>query len=143
MKPEVIYDEVFGRLTWDAQLEWWEGSVEISPGQEVEVSIQDEEGEAEESIARARRAYESVRDSGEYICRCAARELLAICNEEWNTGDAFSEDEFIAKMSVDNVTLYPDGAAEVYYDDGGMFRGHKILISVDPDLKARNADIVG
>lgn len=143
MAPEMIEDELLGRLIRESRLEWWRGEVEISPGHEVSVSFRGEEAGVEEGVARARRTYEFIRGSEERIRRYAARGLLEIYNQEWNDGDALGEDEFIAEMSMEGISFHADGDAEVYYDEGGLFFGHTIVVSVGPNLEITDTDIAG
>ncbi len=143
MAPEMIEDELLGRLIWEPRFEWWRGDVEIFPGHEIGVSFRGEEAEVEEGIARARRTYEFIRRSEERLRRYAARGLLDIYNEEWNDGDALGEDEFIAQMSTESISFHSDGDAEVYYGEGGLFFGHMIVVSVGSNLEIMDADIAG
>lgn len=143
MVPGAIDDEVLGRLVWEPALERWEGEIELPPGHEIHVSFTGAAAEAEEGLARARRAYEFIGPSQEHLRRAAARRLLDVYNDEWNEGDEIGEDGFIARMTLEAISFFASGDAEVFYDDGGLFRGHTVLVSIGSGGEITDADIAG
>lgn len=50
---------------------------------------------------------------------------------------------FIDSIEISEMTVSPDGSITLYYDDGDMFWGHAIEISVEPDGTVSDANIAG
>ncbi len=59
----------------------------------------------------------------------AADGLLDLKNCEWNnTGEEISNDEFVARINLSTILVRKDGSYEIWFEDGGMFDGHAILL---------------
>lgn len=148
MAARIIHDEALGALAWNGDLGWWEGQAELAPGRHVTVSIsvEDEETDAEPTaeIRHARRVLSRLPEQEPEARQLAADELLGIYNEEWNDdGDPLSEDEFMARLTLEDVGVLADGSAELFYKDGGLFAGHAVLVSINADGNLDDADIAG
>jgi hypothetical protein len=64
----------------------------------------------------------------------AAEKLLRLYNEGWLDDDIgpLVRDAIVAKLVNPSVHLHHEaGAAVVYFEDGGLFAGHSIEVSVD------------
>jgi len=75
----------------------------------------------------------------------AAESLLRLYNEAWLTDEIGVLDRaaFVRRLSNPAVHIYDEvGAAIVYFDDGDMFGGHAIAISIR-DGAPTSAEIVG
>ena len=75
----------------------------------------------------------------------AADGLLGLYNSGWAEDDIGEVDRsgFIARLTKATIVLYDEiGVAMVYFDDGGLFAGHVIEVSIDDGRPAR-ANIVG
>lgn len=59
-------------------------------------------------------------------------------NEELVTAELFKK-----RMRLEKIAVYPNGEFEFWYDDGGLFWGHTILISGNLNEGPTNADIPG
>ncbi len=51
--------------------------------------------------------------------------------------------ELAARFVLESVSLFPDGAAELAFGDGGAFSGHLVLVSVAEDGSFEDADLAG
>jgi hypothetical protein len=59
----------------------------------------------------------------------AAVYLLDLANGEWLPAEASERDasSFIAKLTVDSLTLYPDRSSEITFRAADLFAGHGVL----------------
>ena len=78
----------------------------------------------------------------------AAKNLLDLANDWLQDNDEAETDEITKEMFIDSIeisemTVSPDGSITLYYDDGDMFWGHAIEISVEPDGTVSDANIAG
>jgi hypothetical protein len=147
MAERTIHDEVLGTLTWNDTLDWWEGRVELVPGHGIGLSLTVEEDEADApavaEIAFARDLLARLREREPEARVVAAEELLEIYNEEWNDEEPLSEEEFMSRLTLEDVNIAPDGSAELYYQDDGLFAGHTVLVTVGADGNFEDADVAG
>ncbi len=141
------HDEVLGTLTWNGQLDWWEGRAEVAPGHAIRISlsVEDEAADAPSptELDQARRVLGRLREDEPAARLVAAEELLAIYNDEWNDDEPLGEEEFMARLTLDDLSIAPDGSAELFYQDDNLFAGHTVLVSVGPDGNFEDADIAG
>jgi len=143
MDKRVVQDEVLGVLTWDGEAEWWEGEQEITPGHIVSVTVSANDTPLDTALERARQTYWRVQREGLALRRAAADILLALHNEEWNRGEPTTSDTFVNRMLLTDIAVYGDGSSEVSYNDGDLFRGHTIIVSVDEEGAVQEAGIQG
>lgn len=78
----------------------------------------------------------------------AATKLLELANDWQADSDAsdaapITEETFIERISLDELSVSTDGSVTQYYDDGDLFWGHVILIDVEPDGSLTDAYIAG
>lgn len=64
-------------------------------------------------------------------------------NSSENKSHELTADEFMRKITISGITAYSDGGLAVAYDDGNMFLGHIIELSIEPDGSYSSADIEG
>jgi hypothetical protein len=75
----------------------------------------------------------------------AAARFLKLYNETWLDDDIglVTREQFIARLTNPRVVLLDEpGAANVYFDDGGLFAGHGIQVSVYQGIPA-DVNLVG
>jgi hypothetical protein len=146
-KARTIRDEVLGPLTWNTDLDWWEGRVELSPGHplSLSLSVEDEDATADpvREIAHGRRILLFLREHEPEARLVAADELLEIYNAEWNEGEPLDEEEFMDRLTLDDVNVSFDGSAELFYLDDGLFAGHTVVVTVDANGNFADADVAG
>jgi len=143
MDQQEINDDVLGRLVWDRRYEWWSGEVALSPEHAVGISVETESDDDASVLPKARRTYQRIKSELDKLLRAAATELLVACNESRNAGEAIDAEAFITRMTLSDITFYADGSAELYFDDGGMFDGNSIVVSVTADGDMDEASVAG
>ena len=75
----------------------------------------------------------------------AVQMLLPLKNESW-LGDDESElspEEFKSKVTLQSISIYPDGDFEFWHHDGDLFWGHSIQVSGNLIEGPMDADIPG
>jgi hypothetical protein len=129
------------RLTWSD--ERWTGSVKVAR-RAVEVTIVSDDLEPDVSIAKAWPVTEKLLAGETKLRRHAAAELLADHNASWRDGGRpIGRDALMKTMRLSGVTIYSDGSAEVFYEDGGLFWGHWIIVGTDERGRPDDACIGG
>src|SRR5512133_2887828 len=120
----------FGAVSYDERVNQYDAEI-AAPQGKVKVYLALDECEDEEALFAL----------GEQFCKdlpgwlpqveaYAVQELLDLKNDGWlQEGEPpLSASEFVARMSLCNIGVYPDGSYESWFDDGEMFWGHSILI---------------
>ncbi|GHT22403.1 hypothetical protein FACS189430_04130 [Bacteroidia bacterium] len=76
---------------------------------------------------------------------CSAKKLLKLKNDTWLDEDEteINEDEFIAKMKMESISFYANGAYSLYYADGDIFWGHSIVVNFSRTDIPKDAQIAG
>jgi hypothetical protein len=130
MNEPTIHEEQLGRLTWDPPRGCWTGEVELFPGQLVQLGIY-QEVDLWAALTAARSTLDRIGENEYDLRQSAAAELIDDYNEEWNDGPLpLDEEEFSKRMRLTAITFFPNGEAELFYDDGGLFERQTILIAV-------------
>ena len=146
MPDRTIHDDVLGTLTWNDKLDWWEGRVELTPEHAIglSISVEGEEGvPLGEEIEQARSILIRLREREPEARIVAAEELLDIYNDQWNDDETLDEEEFMARLTLDDLSVAADGSAELFYRDDNLFAGHTVLVTVGVDGNFEDADIAG
>jgi hypothetical protein len=138
-----IHEEVLGRLAWDPGRGGWSGQTELFPGQMVQLTLF-QEGELASALQAARVTLDRVGEGEPDLRRAAAAELLDIHNEEWNDGPVpIGHEEFARRLELRSITFFPEGDAELAFDDGGLFEGHTVVVTVGADGSFEGAGFFG
>jgi len=144
-KPVIIATERFGDLTLDRSIGWFEGNVRWN-GELVHVTFSpDDNQNINKGLATAEKLWSEQQAWKEKVGSYAVKKLLPLKNDYW-LGDGESPlntDEFISRMTLQSISILPDGDFEFWHDDGDLFGGHFIQISGSLDDGLTDADIPG
>jgi hypothetical protein len=134
----------FGRLAYNAELNWWEGALPTEPTAKVYFSLDKCEDE------------KALLDMGEKVCRnlpvwrkrvedFAVEKLRPLKNGSWlqEGEDEVTAEQFKRRMSLESVSFYPSGEFEFMYTDGDLFWGHWIQVTGTISEGPTHADIPG
>ncbi len=141
-KPD-IHDDVLGVLRWDDLLHWYEGERTIAPGHKIAVSLSPEGELLAEDLTRARQAYQHIQKQEVALREMAADALLPLHNDVWNEGPPIDRAAFVRRMTLEGLSVYSDGSVELDYNDGDLFWGHTITVSLHADGTFEDATIQG
>jgi uncharacterized protein (TIGR03067 family) len=132
-----------GRLTWDDDIDWWQGEVKAATGEVAELHVEVIK-ETPARVAQAAQEFVAWLKAHEPAARTfAAEELLDLLNDVWNEGRPITARQFVKRLSLDSAGRAKDRSASLYYRDGGLFRGHSIVVQVDKAGRFKNATIAG
>ncbi|WP_375345777.1 DUF2262 domain-containing protein [Priestia megaterium] len=76
----------------------------------------------------------------------AAAELVDLANDwiqEEDEIEEMTEEMFMDLMSLDTISVYPEGDFDFYFSDGDMFAGHSIIVEGNIDETFTRAQIAG
>lgn len=75
---------------------------------------------------------------------CASK-LLDLKNNSWLGEEErpLTKEAFMETIELKAITAFSDGSFELYFDDGDLFWGHTILVSVDKAYELMEAEIAG
>jgi len=140
-----IVDETIGTLTFDERLQWFytghPGSAQLAS-----LRIETADRGRANTLLDVARALLSDLDSIDRHCKqFAADRLLDLKNHGWReSGEVIvPESRFIASISLASVSIDSHGAITAYYQDGGMFGGHTIVIQLGVDHSPIDAELAG
>lgn len=137
-------DPVLGRLTWNDNHDWWETRFDLKPDLAVFVHLRTgKEKDDTTSIARGREFACWLRQHEQSAREFAAAELIDTHNDSWNDGEPISASTFLGRTTLKGVGFDPDRGATLHYDDGDLFGGHSIIVSVDENREFRDATLAG
>lgn len=147
MTERVVVDDALGTLTWNHDLDWWEGKTVLAPDMPLRFSFSVEQDDPDDNpaieIQHTRRVLDFLREHEPEARLVASEELREIYNDQWNAGSPLSETEFMERLTLDDVHVAFDGSAELYYRDEGLFAGHAVLVTLDARNNLQDADIAG
>jgi hypothetical protein len=103
------------------------------------------EGDVKSALEVARLLWDDQIGWDRRVRDCAAKELLPLKNENWaeEDGSSVSRDQFEKRVSLQYITVQPDGDFEMCYDDGELFFGHEIIVCGNVHRGMKYASIQG
>lgn len=149
--PVVIEDSVLGTLTLDREFDQFEATVPWNGG---EVSLMLEvNAESRSSWSRARTAARKLvteQEAWDKAMRAfAAGELTGLANE-WLANDEehagaepVTEESFMGRMALSELSVTSGGSFTAYYNDDGLFWGHAIEVCGSLKKGVTRAGIAG
>jgi hypothetical protein len=121
----------FGFLTLDRDVNWFDATTKWA-GVRVTLHLSiDNSDQVEQPLSVSTKLWDAETAWNSKILDYAAQELLPLKN---NNGLEDGESklnaiDFKSRMTPEEITVYPEGRFEFYYNDGDMFGGHVILVS--------------
>jgi hypothetical protein len=147
-RVEVAFDDpVVGRFVLDRRLNWFTHEVRHH-GHRVRRTANTGSLDVARAIAAAAAPYWSPFD-GPWLAqlRGYAAASLSELAEDWRDQDEqpepWTRDAFQATIRLESITVTADGSYEVFFDDGGIFAGHVIIVSGTFDGGPADAQIAG
>jgi hypothetical protein len=144
-QPVRIKDKTFGTFTLDRRVDWYEGKAAWN-GHKVRLTLSAHEpADIERALQVARTLWRAQRSWSVKVLAYAVNQLLPLKNDNWLSEDEqpLSPKQFKARMTLDSITVSPEGSFEFWHDDGDLFWGHAIHISGSLGDGLTNADIPG
>ena len=144
-QPVSVSHDVLGALTLNREFCLYEGHVSWMQREvaiELECAEPDEPGPA---IDNAVRLVGSQQAWWDRITTYAVDELLELKNESWREdGEAdVSASEFLERLSLESISVSSEGKFSFWFDDGGLFWGHAVVVAGSLETGPDRADIAG
>lgn len=144
-KPKIFEDDRFGTFTFDRRIRWYSAPIRWA-SEMIDLTLNAEEPDDIETclkIALGLWSQESFWKTR--IEDYAVQELLPLKNDVWLGDDEteFSPEEFKNRMTLQSISIYPNGDFEFWHGDGDLFWGHSIQISGNLANGPTAADIPG
>jgi hypothetical protein len=144
-KPVTFNDELLGKFTLDRTVDWFESET-IWDKETIHLNLTvDERGNESASLKIAKKLWEDQEVWSEKIIDFAVKKLLDLKNDTWLDEDEseLTAVQFIERMTLEAIAVYPDGKFEFWHNDGDLFWGHSIQISGNINDGPTDADIPG
>lgn len=145
VKPVVINTERFGDLTLDRSIGWFEGDVEWND-ESIRITFHtDETQDISAGLKVAEKLWDEQIAWKQKVDDYAVLELLDLKNDNWLSEDepTLDSDQFKSRMTLETISVHPDGKFEFWHDDGDLFWGHSIQVSGSLEEGLTQADIPG
>lgn len=144
-KPVKVKHPYFGTLTLNRALNWYEANVKWN-GKTVGLALSRNECDNEDELfAHAQSLWKRQKTWDKQIRGYAAAELLDLKNDLWLGEDEqeFTAARFKKRMTLETVSVYPDGSFEFTFADGNLFWGHVIQVNGSFEKGLTSAGIAG
>lgn len=144
-KPVVHRDHQFGEFTLDRRVDWYTAETKWNRAVVALNLSLDESGKLDSALQIARALWKDQTRWTKRIEDYAVQELLPLKNESWLGDDEveLTADQFKKRMTLESVTVGPDGTFDFWHSDGDLFWGHSIQISGSLSEGPICADIPG
>ncbi|MDZ8053489.1 MAG: DUF2262 domain-containing protein [Aulosira sp. ZfuVER01] len=143
MSEQIIKNQILDELTWNSDLDCWSSQIEITPDNLVNLSVDTEDVETTAVIELACHSFIRLQEQEINYRHCAANQLLDLYNHIWSNGDEIDCQSFMKLIKLEDIHFNFDGSANLYYDDGDLFCGHTIIVSIDCNGAFEDARIAG
>ncbi len=147
--PVTLHSEEFGDMVLDKELMWF--NVEKEWRRKpfyIRLKLQDENEDAAEGLAMLEEFWKKKAPWDKKLRAFAAKKLLALAND-WASSDdehpgrVWTEDSFAKALKNESLVMNTDGSFEMWYDDGGIFFGHAVVVYGDIQNGAKEAKMEG
>ncbi len=148
--PDIEHPEL-GTLRYEEEYDWYKGQIKVLQFRclDSDVSIQlsiDEEGEVASSLKRATDFVGELGNHAELVKKYAAQKLLELKNETWiddEDEEPLTSTQFQQRMTLESISIDSEGEISFYHNDGDLFWGHCILVTMDSKNHFIDAEIAG
>lgn len=143
-------DAVLGQLTYDDRLSRWDGASAVL-GVPFSLSAHTfaDSGRGlpqDEAALEVYRAAFLRLERDEPALRPQMAERMLPLAQEWQEDDdeaPLSAPQFLERVTLESLSIYEDGDAELFYNDGDLFAGHVIIAVVKGDGTLGETSIAG
>ncbi|MBC8078113.1 MAG: DUF2262 domain-containing protein [Chloroflexales bacterium] len=139
-----IDDAALGRLTWDDNFDLWDATIALPPASNVGVQIDlgtDQDDAA--AIVTGRAFVDWLRAHEPEARAYAASLMLDGYNSDWGDDEQLTPAAFAERLTLEEIAVGSDGDATLYYNDGDLFGGHVVIVSLDANRTFTDANIAG
>lgn len=144
-KLNSIDHPTFGRLTFNAGVDGYVCKIGSGTTKMPLAFIPDDPKQPQACVLRGPRNATNAMSLVKKARDFATSKLLTLRNRNWREEHeaVLSAKQFAARLKIAGLHIYEDGSREVYFDDGDLFWGHSIVVSVGPRGALQSATIEG
>ena len=145
VRPRTLEDPEFGQMVRIASDDGYSGTA-LWNGTAITLYVGEiGEGGVAASLTAAKQMLGDQAKWRAALEQCALAALLELKNEVWleEGEEPVTAEQFEARMVPESLGVYPDGAFEFMFADGGLFWGHAIMVAGNLAEGATDADICG
>lgn len=140
---DAIYNDVFGRLEWDARAGCWRGRIDWYAGRQLAVAIVHPDTDVIAGLRTALDSLSWLRSEEADARHCVAVAMQAVYNDDWREDDELLTAEALAsRLELIGVSFGADGSLLLSYECGDLFSGHGLDAEFGPDRLLREAYLV-
>ncbi len=134
---------ILGLLKYNDTCDWYEGklffqdrSIEFSVSTDDETNVESILEQIDGFVDRLEYYSETAKDY-------AVEQLLELKNDTWLDEDekTLTPMQFKVRMLIKSIGISPDSSTCFYYDDGELFFGHEISVTMDSSNRFIDAGI--
>jgi hypothetical protein len=143
--PDLEHPEL-GKLRYQQEYDWYEGKIEVH-GSEVSIQLlTNERGQVNSALERIASFVSELERYAQLAKEHAAQGLLQIKNETWiedEDEEPLTIEQFQQRMTLESISIDSAGEVSFYHNDGDLFWGHCILVTMDRENNFVGAEIAG
>ncbi|MBY0004124.1 hypothetical protein C1N83_03880 [Priestia aryabhattai] len=147
VKPVYYHDEIFGKFTLEKGIKVFERNIAWENEQcELYFDWHEDESMMKSALKTAHTLFGEQDKWSRKIRMYAAAELVDLANDwlqEEDEIEEITEEMFMDFMSLDTISVYPEGDFDFYFSDGDMFAGHSIVVEGNINGTFTRAQIAG
>jgi hypothetical protein len=149
-KPVRFTDPVLGTFTLNRRVSWFTARTKwlrhrwLRPRIDLNLSATGGE-DLENAVKTAHAIWQDQKGWDKRIRDFAVEKLLPLKNDCWLSENEakLTADQFKSRMTLEAITVYPEGSFSFWYNDGDLFWGHSIKIDGDLTEGPNDTDIAG
>lgn len=129
-KPVTFEVPKFGTFTLNRQVKWFVANTSWC-GQDISLNLAAVEAkEVEKAIGVAKELWKAAKKWNARVQDFVVQKLLKVKNDNWVGEDdhEVTAEEFKQRMTLDSITVNPDGSFDFCNNDGDLFYGHDIQV---------------
>jgi len=130
LKPVVRTDSTFGDFVFDRRITTFSTTTQWL-GKPVVLSLWlDRESEFDDALKQAHQLWLAAATWNGRVLDCLARDVLCLKSENWQEedGSTVSREQFESRISLQRISVRPEGGLEFWYNDDDLFWGHDIAV---------------
>ncbi len=147
-EPACVHDHpVLGTFAFDSSIDWWrtQSTVPLGGTDQVVLSLS-MNGDPDVPAERFDEAAGILRRlDPRTLRRVVAEHYLELYNDTWCQDDDEELDHagFCARITPTSVDIDEESGVQIYFDDGGLFLGHSIVVFLDAELQLAEIKLAG
>ena len=144
-EPVIMHDDRFGKFVLNRRIDWFEGKMKWG-GTRVNLALSGSGvDEVAEALATAHALWDAQAAWHQRIIAHAVEGLLPDKNDSGleEGEEPLTADDFVARMSLTDITIYEGGTFEFWFNDTDLFGDRSISVSGDLQNGPTHSNVEG